>query len=99
MKRRHKPHGVTGVPTGTALSFVSLNAERSDGSTYEVPFHDDTSGCEFSEFMDSLTGPETEVIELKVKGFATRRKAQAEALNGMRRKYETLYESERRVAA
>jgi len=99
MKRRYKPHGVTGVPKDKRMKFLYLDAVQTDGSIYEIPSYDDTSAFEVSELLENLSEPETEILDLKIKGFCLRRKTQTEALSGVRGKYTALYDNERRIAA
>jgi DNA-directed RNA polymerase specialized sigma subunit len=91
IKRRHKPHGVTGVPKGNRLDFQYLDNILSDGSTHELPVYDDTSRLDVSELLDSLTEQETEAVDRVMRGFRHRRKIHTAALEGVRRRYTLLY--------
>lgn len=99
IKRRHKPHGITGVPKGERINFLYMDDELPNGGSYEIPSYDDTSAFEVSELLESLSEPESKVIELRTNGVYLRQKAQTATLNGVRRKYNAFYENERRVAA
>lgn len=75
MKRRHKPHGVTGVPNGERINFLRLDAARPDSLAYELPDYDDTSGIEVSELLNRLTGQKVEALQNMINGFNMRHKA------------------------
>ena len=91
IKRRHKPHGVTGVPKDRRLDFLYLDNTLPDGSRYELPSNDDVTAVEFSELLESLSEPEAEAVRLKIKGYRLRRKTHTSALSAVRRKYVALY--------
>ncbi len=99
MKRRFKPHGVTGVPQNERLRLIRLDAERPEGGTYEVPVLDDTGVLEFTELFESLSERESNVIKMAAQGYPVKRKAQADALGCVRKKYNQIYSSEGSIAA
>lgn len=99
MKRHHKPHGITGIPNGERINFLYMDDELPNSGMCEIPSYSDTSTFEVAELFDDLTEPENKVIDLKANSFYLRRKAQTAMLDGVRCKYNALYENERRVAA
>jgi len=90
IKRRYKPHGVTGIPKGYKVNFVYINNELPDGSTYELPADNDLSAVDMSELLNSLTDIESEAVRIKMRGRSLRRKAHITALDSVRRRYTEL---------
>jgi len=86
IKRRHKPHGIAGVPKGDRLNFLCLDYTTPDGYAVEIPTDDDVSGVEVSEMLECLSDAEAEVVDLKMQGYRIRRKAHIAALDNARRK-------------
>jgi len=41
IRRRHKPHGMVGVPKDKRLDTISLDHESEDGAFFELPTHDE----------------------------------------------------------
>jgi hypothetical protein len=91
MKRRHRPHGVTSIPKGERLDFLSLDKVMPDGNAYELPFDVDMTHFELSEFFESLSESEAEAVDLRLQGYPVRRKAQTAALGRVRQRYVALY--------
>lgn len=91
IKRRFKPHGITGVPKGHRVDFLYLDNVLTGDRAYELPSDDDISSFEVSELFEHLTAKETEAVRLKVYGFPVRRKVHTAALAGVGRRYEELY--------
>ena len=48
IKRRYKPHGITGVPKSSRLNFLYLDCTPSVEDTYELTSCDDANSLEFS---------------------------------------------------
>lgn len=91
IKRRFKPHGVTGIPECRRVDFLYLDNVLTGDRAYELPSDDDISSLEVSELFERLTAEETEAVFLKVYGFPIRRKVHTAALNGAGRRYKELY--------
>jgi hypothetical protein len=92
MKRRHKPHGIKGIPGDHRPNFRYLDCELPDSGIYELPSEDDMTAIEFSDLFNSLSELETEVINLKLQGHPIRRKVHKAALEGARQKFMELYQ-------
>jgi hypothetical protein len=90
IKRRHKPHGVTGIPKGVKLSFRYLGSPMPDGEVYELPHFDDTSILEVSELLQNLPTIEAEAVSMRIRGFQLKRKAHTAAIAGLRHRYAAL---------
>jgi hypothetical protein len=91
LKRRHKPHGVKGIPGSHRADFRYLDCELPDGGIYELPAEDDMTGIELSDLFNNLSELEAEVVSLKMQGYTIRRKVHKAALDGVRRKFMELY--------
>jgi hypothetical protein len=92
IKRRHKPHGITGVPKDIRPDFQYLDGELPDGSFYELPVGDDTTIVETADLFGSLSEHEAEAIKLRLQGHQVRRKVHKEALDGVRRRLTESYQ-------
>jgi DNA-directed RNA polymerase specialized sigma24 family protein len=95
IKRRHRPHGITGVPKNRRIDFMYLDNEPDDD--HKPHMFDDISALDVSEWLESLSDLETEIIEMRVQGHSIKRKEHITALDEARDKYTALY-GERRVA-
>ena len=95
MRRRHKPHGIVGVPRDMRLDIVQLDHPRGDGSFFEIPTEADLDDG-IDEAIGNLSDDERSVIIRKMSGYPIRKKAEREHLENAR---ETLskYFSEREL--
>jgi hypothetical protein len=91
IKRRYKPHGITGVPNDYRMDFLYLDGALPDGDVYELPTDDDMTAIEFSELLDGLSALEAEAVELNIQGYPIRRKSHIHALDNVRHRYAELY--------
>ena len=91
IKRRFRPHGITGVPKGYRPDFLYLDGVLTDGGVHDLPSDDDMTAIEFSELFDSLSEREDEALDMRLQGFPVRRKVHTEALDTVRHRYSVLY--------
>jgi hypothetical protein len=91
IKRRHKPHGVVGIPKDFRPEFRYLAGELPDGSAYELPVDDDMTAVEVSDLFGGLSEQEAEAVTLRLHGHPVRRKAHKAALEGVQRRFTPLY--------
>ena len=91
IKRRFKPHGVTGIPKDCKPDFLYLDRLNTDGGLHELSCDDDMTAIDFHDLFECLSDAESEAFNLKIQGFPVRRKEHAAALDGVRKKYEDLY--------
>jgi 2-hydroxychromene-2-carboxylate isomerase len=91
IKRRHKPHGMTGVRQDTRLDYVYLDGILSDANLAGLSSNDDHAAVELSELLEGLSDTEAEALGMSIRGHRIRSKAHAAALERVRRKYAGLY--------
>ena len=91
IKRRHKPHGVTGIPKGNRLNFLYLDGILPDGDVYELPCEDDATAIELTELFDSLSEHEAQAVDLEIQGYRPRRKTHTAALDKVRQRYTDMF--------
>ncbi len=91
IKRRHKPHGVTGIPKGMRVGFRYIGSIMPDGAAFELPYFDDTSGLEVSKLLSDMSEIEAIAVSMRIRGFPLKRKAHTAAIAGVRQRYTALY--------
>lgn len=91
IKRRYRPHGITGLLPEKRLVFLFVDAELPGGGAYELPVTDDVSGIEAWELCRDLSPDQAHALRLKLHGYYLRRKAQLSALGEVSHKYAAMY--------
>lgn len=79
IRKRHKPHGIVGVPRDLRLDVVYLDHPGEDGRFYEVPVDVDFDG-RVDEAIGILPQEERAVVIRKMNGEPIRKKAERERL-------------------
>ena len=102
LKRRFKPHGMTGVGQDVRPEYVYIDGISDSGITFEIPSHDDHSIVNISDFLDGLTEHERGTLNRKLEGRNTRTKQQTTVIADIRERLMEYYnqnENEGRTAA
>ncbi len=102
LKRRFKPHGMTGVGQDVRPEYVYIDGVSNSGITFEIPSHDDHSIVNISDFLDGLTEHERKALNRKLEGHRPRTKRQTTAIAAIGERLNHYYnhnENERRTAA
>ncbi len=102
LKRRFKPHGMTGVGRDVRPEYVYIDGVSDSGITFEIPSHDDHSIVNISDFLDGLTEHERETLNRKLEGHNPKTKRQTAVITDIRERLMEYYnqnENEGRTAA
>lgn len=79
MRRRHKPHGIVGVPRAERLDIVYLD-HRENGAFFELPVSESFEECELEEALDALPTEERCVVIRKMNGEPIRKNVERQRL-------------------
>ena len=97
IRRRHKPHGIIGVPDDMRLDIVSLDQPREDGTFFELPAEAEYDSS-YAEAMEALPADERAVVARKMSGYPIRKKAEREYLEKARETLSVYFQTTANVA-
>lgn len=83
MRRRHKPHGIVGVPRDMRIDMIYLNQPREDGTFWDLPVYEDFDVTN-RDAINALPEDERSVLVRKMNGEPIRKKADRELLANAR---------------
>ena len=85
MRRRHKPHGIVGVPRDARLDVVYLDQPLEDGAYFEIPVEEDFN-IDTYDVVDALPADERAVVVKSLRGEPVRKSAERGLLESARAK-------------
>jgi DNA-directed RNA polymerase specialized sigma24 family protein len=91
IKKRHKPHGMTGIRPGAAPEYVYADKVGDYDTVFEIPAYDDDTVVCISDFLEGLTEYERETLNRKLEGHYLKKKQQTAAIAGIGERLKQYY--------
>ena len=79
IRRRHRPHGIVGVPKDIRLDLLYLDRRDTDGEFVEIPIDDDYDFFSH-DIIQMLPEDERSVLLKKISGYPIRKKSEISLL-------------------